>query len=87
MKQTFYLYLNSYGSLVLRTHSDKGYLPDIFLGTVELDVQPIKKEVEKEISVDDVHRSKSSGITATDFISFYVPRDAYDVKVVYKIKE
>lgn len=47
------------------------------LGTTELDIEPVKKEVVKEVAVETT--SWINGIC--------IPKDAYDVKLVYKVKE
>jgi hypothetical protein len=54
------------------------------LGTIELDVQPIKKEVEK---VRDVIIASTSNDGEKMISAMWIPGGAYDVKVSYKIKE
>jgi hypothetical protein len=60
---------------------------DIFhelLGTTELDIEPVKKEVVKEEAVQFVTSSMENGNLVS---ARWIPIDAYDVKLVYKVKE
>ena len=81
MKQTFYLYSEPDGGILF---SDRSYIKGLcFMGKTELDVQPIKKEVEKVFMANLVEDSTIGFVKAIH----RVPRDAYDVKVSYKVKE
>ena len=81
MKQTFYLYQYSSGDIFLSQREQNVALP--IFGTIELGVQPIKKEVEKVFMANLVEDSTIGFVKAIH----RVPRDAYDVKVSYKVKE
>ena len=81
MKQTFYLQKYKSGDIVLSTQARLGELT--LIGTITLDVEPIRKEVEKVI-----------GVTLLTPVSCFtgevrkeIPIYAYDVKVIYKVKE
>jgi hypothetical protein len=81
MKQTFYLHRWSNGDVLI---SDRSYIKGLcFMGKTELDVQPIKKEVEKVFECKQFERAGFSW----KYFNFPVPVGAYDVKVVYKVKE
>lgn len=87
MKQTFYLYetlksQNSMGKIKMFAREVCSLQNDVcnkLLGTVELDVQPIQREVEKDVIIYNHGRFCT--------IDTLIPKGAYDVKVVYKIKE
>ena len=81
MKQTFYLQKRFDGEINL-SHKEQ-LNNNTAIGTVELDVQPIKKEVEKVFMANLVEDSTIGFVKAIH----RVPRDAYDVKVSYKVKE
>lgn len=80
MKQTFYLHKYIKGDVVLSVESQLRELKPI--GTIELDVTPIRKEVEKEFR-PTLEINRMGAVT----IASILPPEAYDVKVSYKIKE
>ena len=90
MKQTFYLYetlksQNSMGKIKMFAREVCSLQNDVcnkLLGTVELDVEPIKKEVEKVIEKPMMHIDMR-GIQIVNTL----PPDAYNVKVTYTVKE
>ena len=82
MKQTFYVQEYIGGNFVFFNKQDLGAGTPI--GTIELDVQPIKKEVEK---VRDVIIASTSNDGEKMISAMWIPGGAYDVKVSYKIKE
>jgi hypothetical protein len=83
MKQTFYLqkYVNSKTDFFLS--KNEVVMGQTAIGTITLDVEPIRKEVEK---VFECKQFESAGFSCKYF-NFPVPVGAYDVKVVYKVKE
>jgi hypothetical protein len=80
MKQTFYLHQYESGDMFLSTREE--YVHVKAVGTIELDVMPIQKEVEKVIDKPFI-----TGFADDMAVWKFIPKDAYDVKVVYKIKE
>ena len=94
MKQTFYVYKNitqgiSPGKIKIFAQEVSSLRNDRFhdlIGTIELDVMPIKKEVERVISISTLSMD-SCVLGSATYVRTRVPNDAYDVKVVYKIKE
>jgi len=54
------------------------------LGTTELEIDPPMKEVEKEVKPDTMLQSCNVG---EFYLTGYVPREAYDVKITYRVKE
>ncbi len=90
MKQTVYVYEvvkspNSQGKIKMFTQEVLSLRNDQFhnlLGTIELDVQPIRKEVEKVI-----HKPYLMCFPEGKQITNYLPMDSYDITVTYKIKE
>ena len=89
MEKTFYLYKALIGGTKIKMFdapmpSMTGNREYEFIGTITLPVTPPLKEVVKEIEL------KASGaIVGTEklFGSLWLPVDAYDVKIVYKVKE
>lgn len=57
----------------------------IFIGTLDLPIEPVKREVEKE----NVRLSFSTCFDNRNLQNIYgtVPKDAYDITVHYKVKE
>ena len=53
------------------------------VGTIELDVQPIKKEVEKVIDANCIEDSTLHYVR----VNQRIPLNAYNVKVTYTVKE
>lgn len=86
MKKTFYLREYTKGNYVLTsTKQDSDYgIGGASIGTITLDVEPIKKEVEKVIKAMVSEYNFNPRLVQ---VRETVPRDAYDVKVVYKVKE
>lgn len=82
MKQTFYVheYQSSNEDFFLSKKERRATTTAI--GAVELDVQPLKKEVVKEITNPNYEK----GINYL-LLQQILPEDAYDVKVTYKVKE
>ena len=81
MKQTFYLYSEPDGGILF---SDRSYIKGLcFMGKTELDVQPIKKEVEKVIDANCIEDSTLHYIR----VNQRIPLNAYNVKVTYTVKE
>jgi hypothetical protein len=80
MKQTFYVQEYSDGSLLLTKLEVCGSRR--LLGTITLDVEPIRKEVEKVI-----HKPYLMCLPEGKQITNYLPMNSYDIKVTYKIKE
>jgi hypothetical protein len=81
MKQTFYLHEYSDGGVLLSRKPAPGAKE--LIGTIELDVQPVKKEVEKEFPVTSFMNYGND----LKKIDHYLPGDAYDVTYSYKRKE
>ena len=81
MKQVFYLNQYSNGDTLLSTRENS--MAAKVIGTIELDVQPIRKEVEKVIGSPTIMRSVGIGVQVVQTL----PPDAYDVKVSFKVKE
>lgn len=87
MEKTFYLYRLKNGTRV-KMFSDpmpslEGNLYE-FLGTITLPVTPPLKEVVREIVLEE------RGVTVGSkkmYSAAWVPIDAYDVKITYKVKE
>jgi hypothetical protein len=81
MKQTFYLHRWSNGDVLI---SDRSYIKGLcFMGKTELDVQPIKKEVEKVIDANCIEDSTLHYVR----VNQRIPVNAYNVKVTYTVKE
>lgn len=81
MKQTFYLYSEPDGGILF---SDRSYIKGLcFMGKTELDVQPIKKEVEKVIPCPSTKQDCFGRVS----ILTQLPPDAYNIKVTYTVKE
>jgi hypothetical protein len=81
MKQTFYLHRWSNGDVLF---SDRSYIKGLcFMGKTELDVQPIKKEVEKVIDANCIEDSTLHYVR----VNQRIPVNAYNVKVTYTVKE
>jgi hypothetical protein len=81
MKQTFYLHRWSNGDVLI---SDRSYIKGLcFMGKTELDVQPIKKEVEKVIDANCIEDSTLHYVR----VNQRIPLNAYNVKVTYTVKE
>ncbi|MFA5340589.1 MAG: hypothetical protein WC332_02315 [Clostridia bacterium] len=60
------------------------------LGTINLPIEPIKKEVVKEINLGNNIYNVSSYFTtptSTGVFNYDIPKDAYDRKITYKVKE
>lgn len=53
------------------------------IGTTELDIEPVKKEVVKE----EIPITEITYLNDKKIVSRWIPIDAYDVKLVYKVKE
>jgi hypothetical protein len=79
MKQTFYVHEYDNGDIIFSSKPD--WTKPI--GTVELDVQPIKKEVEKVIDANCIEDSTLHYVR----VNQRIPVNAYNVKVTYTIKE
>jgi hypothetical protein len=80
MKQTFYVYELCDGEIRLSSKKRSLRMEN---GTITLDVEPIRKEVEKVIQVTSLAPINPKA----KWVNENVPIDAYDVKVTYKIKE
>ena len=81
MKQTFYLQKRFDGEINL-SHKEQ-LNNNTAIGTVELDVQPIKKEVEKVIDANCIEDSTLHYVR----VNQRIPLNAYNVKVTYTVKE
>jgi hypothetical protein len=81
MKQTFYVHQYSDGQLCFYSENKSIKLPQI--GTITLDVQPIKKEVEKVIDANCIEDSTLHYVR----VNQRIPVNAYNVKVTYTVKE
>jgi len=81
MKQTFYLHEYSDGGVLLSRKPAPGAKE--LIGTIELDVQPIRKEVEKVI---DANCIEDSTLYYQKVIQ-RIPLNAYNVKIHYTVKE
>ena len=80
MKQTFYVYQYPSGDMFFSKRDNiNGWKAT---DTTELDVQPVKKEVEKVI----IPKMEPLSL-ASKWVNETVPIGAYDVKVSYKVKE
>lgn len=82
MKQTFYLQQYSAGETVLYKEEKVASLTPI--GTIELDVQPIKKGVLKSTNVPLVEGWDGYCHVSQNLV---IPKTAYDVTITYKIEE
>ena len=82
MKQTFYLQQYREGETVLYKEEKVASLTPI--GTIELDVQPIKKEVLKSTNVPLVEGWDGYCHVSQHLV---IPKTAYDVTITYKIEE
>jgi hypothetical protein len=82
MKQTFYLHKYIKGDVVLSVESQLRELKPI--GTIELDVQPIKKEVLKSTNVPLVEGWDGYCHVSQHLV---IPKTAYDVTITYKVEE
>lgn len=81
MKQTFYLHRFTDGDMFISKRENREHSTAI--GTITLDVEPVKREVEKVIQVTSLAPINPKA----KWVNENVPIDAYDVKVTYKIKE
>lgn len=81
MKQTFYLQEYSDGSMLLSKKEACGARS--LIGTITLDVEPIKKEVEKVIDANCIEDSTLHYVR----VNQRIPLNAYNVKVTYTVKE
>lgn len=86
MKQMFYLQkfdgVSLTGDIVLSEEAKLRNLTPI--GTIELDVQPIKKEVLKSTNVPLVEGWDGYCHVSQNLV---IPKTAYDVTITYKIEE
>lgn len=57
------------------------YLGSNLIGTLDLPIEPEKKEVVKDIAI------LNCGYAASKPVQEFLPDDAYDVKLTYKVKE
>jgi hypothetical protein len=74
MKQTFYLHGWSNGDVLISRGT---------IGTITLDVEPIRKEVEKVIENPNIGLDGFGGYRITSSL----PNNAYNIKVTYTVKE
>jgi hypothetical protein len=81
MKQTFYLQEYNNGDILFTRNGERGELTGI--GTITLDVEPIKKEVEKVIDANCIEDSTLHYVR----VNQRIPVNAYNVKVTYTVKE
>jgi hypothetical protein len=56
------------------------------IGTVEIDVNQVKKEVVKEVEVENF-RGVTNDNTPWKSFEMFIETEAYDVKITYKVKE
>lgn len=82
MKQTFYLHQYESGDMFLSTREE--YVHVKAIGTIELDVQPIKKEVLKSTNVPLVEGWDGYCHVSQHLV---IPKTAYDVTITYKVEE
>ena len=83
MKQTFYLqkYVNSKADFFLS--KNEVVMGQTAIGTTTLDVEPIRKEVEKVIDANCIEDSTLHYVR----VNQRIPLNAYNVKVTYTVKE
>ena len=81
MKQTFYLRGGSNGDIWISNR--KEFYCGGTIGTIELDVEPIQKEVEKVIDANCIEDSTLHYVR----VNQRIPLNAYNVKVTYTVKE
>ena len=88
MKQTLFVYRKTEkqnGGIKFFSREVDSLKNDRFhelLGTVDLDIQPVKKEVVKESIL-----SNSVPLSCTVSLPLTLPTGSYDAKLTYKIKE
>ena len=81
MKQTFYLHRFNDGDMFISKNENREFSTAI--GTITLDVEPIKKEVEKVIDANCIEDSTLHYVR----VNQRIPLNAYNVKVTYTVKE
>jgi hypothetical protein len=80
MKQTFYVYELCDGEIRLSSKKRSLRMEN---GTITLDVEPIRKEVEKVIDANCIEDSTLHYVR----VNQRIPLNAYNVKVTYTVKE
>lgn len=57
------------------------------IGTLDLPIEPVKKEVVKEIEENDLYIDQIADDNGEINIRGWAPLGAYDIKLYYKVKE
>lgn len=74
------------GQILFFRHTMGIYHHDL-LGTLDLPIEPVKKEVVKTVEPSCEMVNYGNDIFVRQHISQWLPHDAYDIKLTYKVKE